>query len=288
MSPPAVKSSSLNMYVNSILCSSARAIHARDFPAPGSVLARMMNDIYGRTLIDSFGSLSRDTSFWKTSKGTSRSDSTASSPTYKQRVTMLLQACSRRLKRARAMKESGSSLSPYWATPRCAMRSAQHVELMDEKSETRRCAMERLENQVKYWLTPMAKGFGGNDTTPLRKMQNWPTPAARDWKGGSGPDHLTNGTGRKHMDQLPNYVTYCLHPDLASLIHGDDCLPKTIRLNPRFVEMLMGWPLGWTEIDCALPAMEFRRWSRLMHSSFWRLLTSLEETIRTERKQFLF
>jgi hypothetical protein len=36
----------------------------------------------------------------------------------------------------------------------------------------------------------------------------WPTPAARDYKGANSADHLENGTGRKHLDQLPNFVEH--------------------------------------------------------------------------------
>ncbi len=36
----------------------------------------------------------------------------------------------------------------------------------------------------------------------------WPRPAARDWKGANGVEHLENGTGRLHLDQLPNFVEH--------------------------------------------------------------------------------
>jgi hypothetical protein len=45
-----------------------------------------------------------------------------------------------------------------------------------------------------------------------RTVAMWPTPAARDCKGANSREHCeTNGTGRKHMDQLANAVMY---PDL--------------------------------------------------------------------------
>ncbi|MFT4235800.1 MAG: hypothetical protein QM607_12485 [Microbacterium sp.] len=38
---------------------------------------------------------------------------------------------------------------------------------------------------------------------------SWPTPAARDAKGANSRQHCeTNGTGRKHMDQLANAVAF--------------------------------------------------------------------------------
>ena len=60
-----------------------------------------------------------------------------------------------------------------------------------------------------------------------------PTPAARDWKGANGQAHLENGTGRKHIDQLPNALKFN---------HG-----MVGRLNPQFVEEMMGFPPGWLE-----------------------------------------
>ena len=36
----------------------------------------------------------------------------------------------------------------------------------------------------------------------------WPTPATRGFKGANGPDHLMNGTGKLHLDQLPNFVEH--------------------------------------------------------------------------------
>ena len=56
----------------------------------------------------------------------------------------------------------------------------------------------------------------------LDHMQMWPTPAARDWKSGRGRQE--NG----HTPQLPEVM-------------GG-------QLNPLFVEWLMGYPEGWTDL----------------------------------------
>jgi hypothetical protein len=114
----------------------------------------------------------------------------------------------------------------------------------------------------------------------------WPTPAARDYKGTNGPDHLENGTGRQHMDQLPNFVAYQWATPTASensnrttkmapshgnghgivlagqasdfsrqvpQISTDGETPSIERrsLNPLFVEWLMGWPHMWTAFECS-------------------------------------
>ena len=119
----------------------------------------------------------------------------------------------------------------------------------------------------------------------------WPTPAARDGKGSNSREHCeTNGTGRKHMDQLPNAVAFpdlwnpaqeskmwptprCfMHKDagydrgkanLGEVVAGKEGATKdrpiTGQLNPNWVEWLMGWPIGWT--DCAASATDkFQQW----------------------------
>lgn len=57
-----------------------------------------------------------------------------------------------------------------------------------------------------------ARAMGGNGSSSSR----WPTPAARDFKGANGADHLENGTGRLHLDQLPNFVAHLWSTPRAS------------------------------------------------------------------------
>lgn len=102
---------------------------------------------------------------------------------------------------------------------------------------------------------------------PTAKDQDltmWPTPAARDAKGANSEQHATvTGGGRKHMDQLANFVAYSplaqptragqessatnpgSPPPSASKANSTPRLLSR-RLNPYFAERLMGWPLGWT------------------------------------------
>ena len=168
-----------------------------------------------------------------------------------------------------------------------------------------------LQNQVTLWKTPSAQEPGvahrelvNADGTPWSGGQRaydaetgrlvqtglpqmvdalWPTPAMRDHKGENSADHLENGTGRKHLDQLPNYVAHSFSlPPQATPTHGAPrstargtwrqlyryvrsthgratarrlaCSGKA-RLNPLFVEWLMGWPPGHTLCDCSETAL---------------------------------
>ena len=107
-----------------------------------------------------------------------------------------------------------------------------------------------VNNQVKaYWRTPQShngaqgpksKMFyekclktGQSAITLVDQVKNWPTPAARDSKGSNSAKHLSTG---HHINQSANKVK----------------LNKTEgQLNADWVELLMGLPIGWTDIDVA-------------------------------------
>ena len=63
------------------------------------------------------------------------------------------------------------------------------------------------------WVTSLRADYSRRQKLARRTKERgssssrWPTPAARDFKGANGPDHMENGTGRLHMDQLPNFVS---------------------------------------------------------------------------------
>ena len=63
----------------------------------------------------------------------------------------------------------------------------------------------------------------------------WPTPAARDYKGAVLPETLA----AKNRNPMTNSL-----PDAIQHKSGSG------RLNPAWVEWLMGVPTGWTELGC--------------------------------------
>jgi len=71
-------------------------------------------------------------------------------------------------------------------------------------------------------------------------VQMFPSPAARDWRSGSG--RKENG----HTPQLPEVI--------AQEGNGG-------QLNPDWVEWLMGWPIGWTASK-RLATGKFQSWLR--------------------------
>ena len=77
----------------------------------------------------------------------------------------------------------------------------------------------------------LSKTSGDGLATAVAK---YPTPCARDWKDGNYPAEQKRNT-----------------PPLATHAGGP--------LNPQWVEWLMGWPIGWTDLK-PLVMDKFRKW----------------------------
>ena len=89
----------------------------------------------------------------------------------------------------------------------------------------------------------------------------WPTPTARDCKGANSLKHLTQPKtpgNNHHVRQLANAVKLFTTPcaENAQGTHGgNNC--RSLRtdvagqLNPTWVEWLMGFPPGWTDLNAS-------------------------------------
>jgi len=78
-------------------------------------------------------------------------------------------------------------------------------------------------------------------------VMKWPTPTARIWKGGGRQMIRSDGKSREDM--------------LDWLVEKDGG-----RLNPTWVEWLMGWPLEWTDLK-PLETDRFQQWQQ-QHSDY--------------------
>lgn len=106
------------------------------------------------------------------------------------------------------------------------------------------------------WATPTVCGNynrkGASKTSGdglATRVMRWPTPCARDYKGANSQEGMTRKDGKSRADQLPNAV---------QVAHGQ---PIGGSLNPTWVEWLMGWPLGWTDLK-PLEMDKFRQWQK--------------------------
>ena len=111
----------------------------------------------------------------------------------------------------------------YWLTPNCMdslpPRSPEALKRQYENNRQGRTTHSTLREQVVY--------------PPPNQM--WPTPSTRDHKGGYIGGRIRNG--KVSWDTLDVAVQ---HTDNQSKDGG--------QLNPTWVEWLMGWPLGWTDL----------------------------------------
>jgi hypothetical protein len=74
----------------------------------------------------------------------------------------------------------------------------------------------------------------GNRKSPgLGVVAHWPTPRATDFKGATSAEAMSKAAARGFSPNLPEAT--------AASVGGG-------KLNPMWVEWLMGWPLGWTDL----------------------------------------
>lgn len=191
--------------------------HARTSvsPAKGPVLLASAAD-YGLSSPESLATFDRDSSSWRTSQlclveGTARFSETW------PRSGMTRSGTAYRLlplARLTVEIESGSLLP----TPTAGDSKA---------SGSRNTAKSKAHAGVS--LTDWARGDGGRGRRML------PTPRASEWKG-TGP------LGSKsHLHRVSRGYLDATMQELCG---------TSGRLNPRFVEWMMGFPPGWTALDC--------------------------------------
>jgi len=101
------------------------------------------------------------------------------------------------------------------------------------------------------WPTQDTKGFANEESlraSRKKKEAHWPTPTAHNAKEQDSPAESDRNT-----------ITLC-----AQARGGDQTLPRY--LNPEWVEWLMGWPLGWTDLK-PLGMGRFQEWQQ-QHSEY--------------------
>ena len=108
------------------------------------------------------------------------------------------------------------------------------------KSESHGSAAFKLTDAVQASLGKTMPKYQQN-SQKWEQFQNWPSPKTRDWKDGK-----TEGTSNRQS------------PDLGKVVGQSK---TTGSLNPTWVEWLMGWPLGWTDLK-PLATDKYPQWLR--------------------------
>jgi len=157
-----------------------------------------------------------------------------------------------------------------WPTPSAALAGSGGSDCSEKRRPENLASFVKTREAQQQWPTPAANEYEGGDPNKMLERREreklkgrngngfgltlgmsvaqWPTPAARDGKGTNSEEHaLVTGGGRKHMDQLANFVAYS--PQVQPIRDGQESSQSTPNsprhLNPIFGAWLMGWPSAW-------------------------------------------
>lgn len=112
-----------------------------------------------------------------------------------------------------------------------------------------------LHGAAEAWQTPKSPDGGNTSRGHDRKgeplldgqARSWASPKSRDWKGGQGAKPRQS----PDLDKMAESRSFLPHP--TTLTDGQPSSENVPtlrrRLNPMFVEWLMGWPIGWTSLS---------------------------------------
>jgi len=141
-------------------------------------------------------------------------------------------------------RRTSATGSGLWATP-SASDSTRGGTITDSMTGI---SLVQQMNTPHRWPTPTVCGnhnrlglspkSGDGLATAVAK---WPTPKARDWKDGR-----TQGTANRSS------------PDLGKVVGQSQ---QAGSLNPTWVEWLMGWPIGHTDLK-PLATDKFQQWQQ--------------------------
>lgn len=206
-----------------------------------------MKDGCGRSLPESFAFLSRDLSCWKMSQVFDIGDLATFSGTWPKAATMRNGTVYRQQPLVPRISGNGCSL---WPTP------DGHAFGVSDPPESFLARREREKaknrNGNGFGLTlGMAVQLLPTPTSSLAEKKGADYARRNRAGGGRGPDLQT------YAIMYPTPQAGAQNPAAHNAMSGDFktklCealeIPITGKLNPQFVEWLMGFPIGWTDLD---------------------------------------
>ena len=147
-------------------------------------------------------------------------------------------------KRGRALKDLAR---PTWPTPTTQDANKATKKMRDDHQNNLTAVVFHQEtfptpatgDAEKYRLSGNSQASNCLAAKARRgELEQFPTPTARDWKGGYTEAALTRKDGKsRRFDALPNAAIGGVGTDI-----------KAGHLNPDWVEWLMGVPTGWTDL----------------------------------------
>jgi hypothetical protein len=269
------------------------AIRASHSAQPASDSAPKTQDTSGRLSQPELLSCDQVPAFLKTSKDIAALGFPTCCKTWQEWVTERRGAYSQRLKSAQSISVSGSSSWPTanardWkdsitgthppSRPKIGEQTlGQAVSVMH--GQAARASSNTNGNRQESWPTPDtqtgphgARGVSSNPNHQSAKSleataRQWATPQAHDAQGPKTPEQIAamraKGHGVKNLNEMVSWATPQAKDHKSG--HRDPTIVQykqlnvevearaTGKLNPRWVETLMGLPIGWTMPSCTSP-----------------------------------
>ena len=231
----------------------------RDSPAsrshqPENGSGKRTSGICGRIPSESYARWEPNGRCWKTSQGWLLQDiSEPSFQTWLRRGSMRNGMCFPQLMMERRIFGKGSGL---WPTPNVPNGGRKPKKGMSRTGMTPDGKKRQvgLENAIEMWATPQKSDADKN--TPKTRYKNgglhligqilWRTPCSRD-------SHPSVGQARQDASSKNGNLPG------SRLLSGKENALLALALNPDWVEALMGWPIGWTDLK-PLETDKFQAW----------------------------
>jgi hypothetical protein len=178
----------------------------------------------------------------------------------------------------------GESAYGFWPTPRSCSAMAATITPESAHAENRFPNLETVVGR-RLWPTPDTCGGGDGPSqlnrdsprlaTIVKHPRLWNTPKARDWKDGTskGKAGWTGDLGKQVLWATPQASDNRDRGNLGmpsiqrrqkigkQISLGQSVSATSGALNPPWVEWLMGWPIGWTDLK-PLETDKFQAWLR--------------------------
>jgi hypothetical protein len=163
----------------------------------------------------SFTKYDPDMSLWRTHQCSLLGDLEPFSETWPQWGLMRGGECWEQLTLERTIRGTGYGLSEKLPTPTCGM--AKHSQLTLEASQ------REMDRSIRV--------RGNPSSLAIAVQAKWPTPKVQD----------SRHAKTRHLNESDDHWKSNLGEVVSAQVNGGS-------LNPTWVEWLMGWPLGWTDL----------------------------------------
>ncbi len=243
------------------------ATPANHSPQQASEQERKTQDTCGLGSQTELGFCDQECASSKMSKDTSRWDSPASSATWKSWVTRCRGEYSARLKSAHLTNGSG-----YLSWPTMHMGINERGAYYDKTGKGQRCLSDAVVDEQKNWPTATTRDWKGcgnavqrkdgkhrldtleavvmfglpapvNPSTDGSRLESWGTPRSCSAMAATISQEAVENTEKRYQSNLETQMVTRAGAGAGA------------KLNPRWVETLMGLPIGWTMPSCTRPVI---------------------------------